>query len=448
MHKIIFPIRGMHCKSCEILIEQNVGKLEGARHVKADFNAGQVEIHYKHHRPSDADITKAIQTAGYEIGQKEKLPWISTDDSDYKDFLMSAALLIGLYAIAKWIGLFNLNINPDTSDTGVFVALLVGLVAGVSTCMALVGGLVLSLSARHSELHPEATAAQKFRPHIYFNIGRIIGFGLLGGIIGFLGSAFSPSVSLMGMLTAIIGLVMIFLGLRLIAIFPALRDVSFTLPSSLGRLLGFHKDQREYSHKWAVVSGALTFFLPCGFTQAMQLYAVGTGSFFIGAIIMMLFAIGTAPGLLGIGGLTSVFTGRRARMFFMMVGLFVIILGIFNVQNGRRLISLDVAAPSVTPTQIENPVVDKGDFQEVRMTQKSFGYEPNSFTVKKGKPVKWIIESETQFSCASSLIMPMYGIRKNLTKGENIITFTPSQSGKIPFSCGMGMYTGEFKVVD
>lgn len=417
--------------------------------MKADYNIGQVEVHYKHHRPSDADITKAIQDAGYEIGQKEKLPWISTDDGDYRDFLISAILLFGIYEFVKWFGLFDLNINPETSNSGVFVSLFVGLVAGVSTCMALVGGLVLSLSARHAEIHPEATAAQKFRPHIFFNIGRIVGFALLGGVIGFLGSAFSPSSRLMGIMTAIIGLVMIFLGLRLIAIFPALRDISLTLPASLGRLLGFHKDQREYSHKWAVISGALTFFLPCGFTQAMQLYAVGTGGFASGAFVMMLFAIGTAPGLLGIGGLTSVFTGRRARMFFMMVGLLVIILGGFNVQNGRRLIASSiVSTPDVVQGEAANSVVDKGDFQEVRMSQNFYGYEPNSFTVKKGKPVKWIINSETQFSCASSLIMPMYGIRKNLTKGENVIMFTPLQSGKIPFSCGMGMYTGEFKVVD
>lgn len=445
MNKLIVQIRGMHCKSCEMLIEQSVGKIEGIKYVKSDYNAGQVEVHYKHNRPSDAEMAKAVKDAGYEIGQKEKLPWFSTNDADYKDLLLSALFLFGLYEVANLLGLFNLNFNPDTSGTGVFVALLVGLVAGVSTCMALVGGLVLSLSARHAEIHPEASAAQKFRPHLYFNLGRIVGFGLLGGVIGFLGSAFSPSIRLMGMLTVGVGFVMIFLGLRLIAIFPALNGISLTLPSSFGRALGLHKDQREYSHKWAIISGALTFFLPCGFTQAMQLMAVGTGSAVSGAIIMMLFALGTAPGLLGIGGLTSIFTGRRARMFFMMVGLLVIILGGFNIKNGRVLIA---SAPSIVQTQPAPAVVDNGDYQEVRMVQSTFGYDPNSFTVKKGKPVKWIIDSRSQFSCATSLIMPMYGIRKNLTKGENVITFTPTQSGEIPFSCSMGMYAGVFTVTD
>ncbi|NCP77121.1 sulfite exporter TauE/SafE family protein [bacterium] len=45
----------------------------------------------------------------------------------------------------------------------------------------------------------------------------------------------------------------------------------------------------------ALGSGALTFFLPCGFTLAMQAYAITTGSFITGALTMMAFALGTAP---------------------------------------------------------------------------------------------------------------------------------------------------------
>jgi plastocyanin domain-containing protein len=44
--------------------------------------------------------------------------------------------------------------------------------------------------------------------------------------------------------------------------------------------------------------------------------------------------------------------------------------------------------------------------------------------------------------------MPKYGISKSLRAGENIITFTPTQTGEIPFSCSMGMYRGKFIVVD
>ena len=109
---------------------------------------------------------------------------------------------------------------------------------------------------------------------------------------------------------------MIFFGLKLIQIFPVLKDKNITLPSSIARVFGLDREVKEYSHTSALVTGALTFFLPCGFTQAMQLYAVSTGSFWQGMAIMGLFAIGTAPGLLSVGGLTAMVKGRTARIFF------------------------------------------------------------------------------------------------------------------------------------
>jgi len=44
--------------------------------------------------------------------------------------------------------------------------------------------------------------------------------------------------------------------------------------------------------------------------------------------------------------------------------------------------------------------------------------------------------------------MPQYNIRQNLKAGENTIEFTPTETGRINFSCSMGMYTGSFNVVD
>lgn len=187
--------------------------------------------------------------------------------------------------------------------------------------------------------------------------------------------------------------------------------------------------------------GALTFFLPCGFTQAMQLYAVSTGSFWQGMAIMALFALGTAPGLLGIGGLTSVFKGRKARIFFMTAGLAVILLGWVNISNGSRLFGSRIDKSGTVPVADQN-------VQEVRMNQFRNGYSPNIFTVKKGRPVKWIINSATSLSCAAYLVVPKYGISKSLRAGENIITFTPTQIGEIHFSCSMGMYRGKFIVVE
>lgn len=433
------PIRGMHCASCEILIGESLKKVPGVSMVKVDQKKGEAEIHYRNEQPSGKQIRQAIQDAGYDVGKKEKLPWISTNIGDYKDLIKAGVILTVVYLLAKWSGLFSLSIDSQNSG-GVAVALLVGLVAGVSTCMALVGGLVLSLSARHAELHPEATSFQKFRPHIFFNIGRIVGYAVLGGLIGLIGAVFSPSANILGFLTLFVGGVMVFFGLKLIEIFPVLKDKSITLPSGIARIFGLNKEVTQYSPKSSMVMGALTFFLPCGFTQAMQLYAVSTGSFWSGMAIMGLFAVGTAPGLLGVGGLTSVFKGQKARIFFMTAGLAVIILGWFNIANGSQLLSAG--------SQNSNIEITDGEYQEVRMTQNGSGYDPNTLTVVKGKPVKWIINSVSSFSCAASIVMPKYGISRSLKSGENIIEFTPTEAGEIPFSCSMGMYRGKFIVTD
>lgn len=440
MNKKTIPIRGMHCASCEILIGKQLEKIPGVGSVYVDQKKALAIIKYPETvHLNDRDIIRAVQEAGYEVGRKEKLPWISRNSADYKDLARAAIIFFVVYLLINWFNVLNFDINSPNS--GVAVALLVGLVAGISTCMALIGGLVLGLSARHAEQHPEATALQKFRPHIYFNIGRILGFAVLGGFIGLIGQAFKPSTNLLGFLTVLIGSVMIFFGLKLIEIFPALRDKSITLPVGISRIFGLHKEVKEYSHKSAMVAGALTFFLPCGFTQAMQLYAVSTGSFWQGMTIMGLFAIGTAPGLLGIGGLTSVFKGRKARIFFMTAGLAVILLGWVNITNGSRLFGSRVDNGVVIP-------VEETNAQEVRMNQLRNGYSPNIFTIKKGKPVKWIITSATSLSCAAYLVVPKYGISKSLRAGENIIPFTPTEVGEIPFSCSMGMYRGKFIVTD
>ncbi len=310
----------------------------------------------------------------------------------------------------------------------------------------------MGASARFAEKHPYASPLQKFKPHLFFNLGRIISFFVLGGIIGLGGSLFQLSPFTLGILTIIVGLVMFFLGLQLVEISPRLKTISFTLPKGIARKLGLGNRNQEYSHKNAFMSGAATFFLPCGFTQAMQLYAISTGDVFKGALTMSLFALGTAPGLLGIGGLTSFIKGAFTKPFFKFVGVIVILLATFNISNGINLSGLGTGLPllnsrNVALANTANVTLENG-VQIVKMTQTSSGYEPNNFTIKNGVPVRWIINSLDANSCAASIASSKLGIKQVLQPGENIIEFTPKEIGQIRFTCIMGMYSGSFNVVD
>lgn len=441
-------IKGMHCRSCEILIEEELKKIKGVTNVSVSHKDGIADISFVD-KLNYVDVNCAVENAGYCVGENSKLPLISKNKRDYWELGLAVLIATALFLIAKALGLFELAGSVKGSYSSLPVVFIIGITAGISTCMALVGGLVLGMSSKFAKQNPEASGIDKFVPHVYFNLGRIVSYFVFGGVIGYAGSFFQLSTSVLGLLTIAVGFVMLLLGSQLIDIFPFLKTVSFTLPKSLHKFLGIkEKTDAEYSNKNASILGASTFFLPCGFTQAMQLYAISTGSPLQGALTLGVFALGTTPGILGIGGLTSVIKGGSSKIFFKTAGVIVMLLALFNVSNGLNLLGIkSVFAQNKTGSVDKNVKIVNG-VQVVKMTQKTNGYTPNKFTIKKGVPVKWIVTSESIYSCASSIVSQQLGIRASLKLGENVFEFTPTQTGTIRFSCSMGMYTGQFNVVD
>ena len=87
--------------------------------------------------------------------------------------------------------------------------------------------------------------------------------------------------------------------------------------------------------------GVATFFLPCGFTQAMQLYSLTTGSFLTGGLTMLSFALGTLPVLALIGFSSfSIKNSAKSGIFFKSAGLIVILFALFNIVNSLVIIGL------------------------------------------------------------------------------------------------------------
>jgi len=446
-------VKGMHCPSCELLIGEKLKEIVHVKSADLNYKTGEVVVYYENHAPSEHLITKAITAAGYEPGQPDKLPLMSREKKEYASLGVAFLFLMVLYLVFKSLGLTNINLSPNLSSPSWGLIALIGLVAGFSTCMALVGGLSLGLSAKFSENNPTATPAEKFRPHIFFIIGRILIYTLLGGLLGALGTVLQFSSAMNGLLTILVGIVMLIMGLQLINIFPRLSKFKLTLPKGISRALGLKQKDKVYSHQRAMIMGGLTFFLPCGFTQAMQLYAISTGDFGYGALTMGLFALGTAPGLLSVGGVTSLVRGSFKEKFFKVAGLAVIFFALFNLNNGYTLAGFsldDLREKNSSQTSVvsdPNVIMDSG-VQVVRMIENSDGYSPNKFSIKKGVPVRWEIDAKAPYSCASSLVVSKLGIQKSLKAGQNVIEFTPDEVGRLPFSCSMGMYTGLFTVYD
>ncbi|NDK19447.1 hypothetical protein GW819_01260 [Candidatus Gracilibacteria bacterium] len=438
MKKLIIDVAGMHCKSCELLLERSIQDIKNVEKVQASQSRGTVEVSYDANKPDEEAITSIIEESGYTLGKEVKLSWFHSNPRKYIETLLIALFLYIIYMVAKMSG-FSFGGFGDFTSPTLGVAFLIGVTAGVSSCMALVGGLILGVSSKWNEEHIQASKWHRFEPHLYFNIGRIVGFGILGGLLGLFGSFISLSSFTIGVLTIATGLIMLLLGINLSDLSPRLSRISITLPKFLSA--GVANNGGVSKHITALGSGALTFFLPCGFTLAMQAYAITTGSFITGALTMMAFALGTAPGLLGVGGLTSFLSGTFAKRFFKFTGVLVLLLAIFNISNGYTLMNLGGSSQIVPSTGVVSSEV-----QEIRMTESDGGYAPNVFHIKPNMKTRWIINATNPYSCASQLTAPSIGITKQLEQGENIIEFISPASGIIKFSCSMGMYTGKMIV--
>jgi sulfite exporter TauE/SafE/copper chaperone CopZ len=447
------PIKGMHCASCELLIAEELESIPGVASAQASLKSNLATI-MSAEQVSDKDIESAVQAAGYEVGyESEQRPFFSHNERVWKDFAIGIIVVLGLYVLFQVFGIEKLTASTTTSSSTGTMALLVGLTAGFSTCMALIGGLVISVASKYAENHPTETALQKFRPHLFFNAGRIVSFIAFGAIIGAIGSAFALKGSLLGFLTIAVGMVMLILGLQLTEIFPRITR-GLTLPSGLARKLGINnRKEREYSHKNAFLMGAATFFLPCGFTQAMQLLAVSTGNPLQASVIMGAFAIGTTPGLLTLGGLTSVVKGAFAQRFFRIVGVIVVAMAMINFTNGYTLAGLNRFLDSSKP--MVNTAVQKRSSEGSVILNTTFKLKediiPSKFTAKVGQKTTLVVDVKEDGQGCMSTIM-IIGLDDNpqyLKKGKKIeLTFTATKPGTYTIACAMGVPRGSITVTE
>jgi sulfite exporter TauE/SafE len=250
--------------------------------------------------------------------------------SDFKFAIPIAIIFAILFVFLQKIGIVNLvSAGNVTYGTAFFI----GVIASLSTCMAVIGGLVLSMSATF------AKDGDKIKPQLMFHGGRIVSFFIFGGVIGAIGSAFTLSVSASFILSIVIGIVMLILGLKLLDIFPWARKILPSLPKFVGqRVHGLAK----FNHSLTpLLVGIATFFLPCGFTQSMQLYTLGTGNFLTGGLTMLAFALGTLPVLALISFSSfSIKNSSKSGIFFKSAGLIVIMFALFNLINSLVVIGL------------------------------------------------------------------------------------------------------------
>ncbi len=230
-------ICGMHCRSCELLVEDELAQVSGVESIKIDYRTGRASVIHTGSVSLNL-LEKAVQKAGYSLGSQQSKPvWISRSVRTWGQLGLVGAVLILLYLILNRSGLTLPSFNYASDQTITWTALLVGLTAGVSTCMALVGGLVAGIMGKYQAAYPDAGWQAKLKPLVFFLLGRLLGFALFGGLLGSLGSVLTLSLTSTALLTLIVAVVMLFLGIQLLGVFPRVSQMSLTLPVGLARKL-------------------------------------------------------------------------------------------------------------------------------------------------------------------------------------------------------------------
>lgn len=447
MPTIELPVAGMTCRACETKISRALSKVPGVATATASSRRGVATVEAS--GPiSRSGLVAAVRHAGYEVGASDR-PWLTRDRRIWRDVAVAAAVLAVIALAASAAGLTDLagRAGGMAGSGGLLVVLVLGFAAGLSTCMALVGGLLLAVSARFAEHRPDLTGAQKLRPHLAFNAGRVVGFAVLGAAAGAVGSALTLSARLVAVAMIAVSLVMGAVGLKLTAVSPRLSGGGFALPAGLSRLLRLDRVGDRYSDRTALLLGAGSFFLPCGFTQAVQVYALSTGSPVQAGVVMAVFALGTTPGLLSLGGLTAAVRGASAERFFRFAGVLVLAFAVINVNGALGVLAPGLFATVAAGTTLSANVTLDGDVQVLRTTQVANGYEPADATVYAGREVRWEMDS-TALTCAATIYAPDLGIEATLEPGLNVFTFTPREPGTLRYSCFMGMYHGSITVIE
>ncbi len=433
-----FKAKGMTCKNCELVIKKQVKTMPGVKKIDIDYATEEVQVTYDPHKIKFLNIKEAIESKGYICDEYKGTKNLSTSGW----ILSVLGIIVVAYFALQYLDTIELPQISQNMSYGLLF--LVGLLTGLH-CVSMCGGFVVSYSTKGIK-----EGIKPHELHLAYGIGKTLSYTIIGAVFGLLGSIIAFTPLMRGVAGIFAGLFLMLFGLKMLNIFPVLRKIQFKAPQFISK---FTYGQKK-SHSDPLTIGLLNgLMIACGPLQAIYIMAAGTGSMIEGAKLLFVFALGTLPVMLSFGYITSFVGSKATHQILKFSGAIVIILGLFMINNGLALTgagydinpTIDNAPPSIDKTIPSQQSVNTGS-QEIRMDVTRSGYVPNTFTLKKRVPVKWIIDGKELTGCNRAIIVPALGLEFDIKKGEQIIEFTPEETGTIRWSCWMGMIHGSFVV--
>lgn len=360
---------------------------------------------------------------------------------------MFVVILYFLLKISSLEGSFSFPLAQLPNSTNLWVIALTGLTVGGLTCLAVQGGLLASVIAAREEEEVEKGINRRNTvfPTLAFLAAKLVAYTALGFFLGAFGGVIGISQSTQIIMQFVAGIYMIAVALNLLQVHPIFRYVVIQPPKFLTRRV---RDQSKSKELFApAFLGAMTIFIPCGTTLAMEALAMSSANAFLGAAIMAAFVLGTMPLFFGVGWLTAILGDNFRGRFLKVAAFAVLYLGVTSAIGALTAsgISINFQNNSTSQTQISQY---QGLPQEVNINITSRGYSPVNLTAKNSIPIKLNLKSEDAFSCASAFRIPQLGIAINLQPNQTKTIELPAQSkGQIAFTCSMGMYRGVINVL-
>ncbi|MDA3836202.1 MAG: sulfite exporter TauE/SafE family protein [Nanoarchaeota archaeon] len=453
--KEIFNVEGMTCNNCVSHIEDALkDKVDS---VKANYIKGTAEVEYHSGKISRDQIVKKIEDAGYIVKEKkfdEKESVNKKDSSDKISFNVDwnktmgwAIVILGILGVAYFLygflGDMNLSLPEMGQKTSLFLLFLVGILTGFH-CVSMCGGFMISYTAKNA-----AKGNKGMGQHLVYGTSKTISYTIIGGLFGLIGSIFLFTPALRGGIGIFAGLFMVAYALSMFG-FKFFRRFQFN-PKFLRKVTS---KKYEGKYKGPMMTGLLNgLFIACGPLQAMYIYAAGTGSVAQGALSLFAFGLGTLPVLIGFGGLANVISHKATRKILKFSAVIVLILGLIMLNRGLSLTGSGYDVKSImagvgTAGVTGNFVMDNDGYQVIHMDVTADGYSPDSFVLKKGVPVRWVIDGKQLTGCNNAIQVPSMGLEFKLKEGLQTIEFTPTEEGVISWSCWMGMIPGTFVVTN
>ena len=455
-----FKADGMFCHSCEKIIQKQALEIDGVKECKIDYATQEGTVTYDANKANIDEILYKIEEKNYSCSIIEDAPpenqhkSMPTRMKSFKPVILTLALLVilfGGYQMTQSLSIFALpELGTGTSLVLLFV---VGLLTGFH-CIGMCGGFIMSYTSKNAI---ENKKNLNLKLHLQYGAGKMLSYTAMGALFGLIGTIFVFTPMIRGVAGIFAGFFLIIFGLNMLNIFPVLRKIRIPTPRKLSRFTSKHS-----ATKSPMTIGLLNgLMIACGPLQAIYIYAAGTGSVVEGATALFAFGLGTLPILFGFGIFASHVSKTMTHNILKFSGVIVLVLGVIMLNRGLSLTgtgfdvnsiltSVSASGDSITGNIAAlggMPQMNNG-YQEIRMDVIRYGWSPDKFILKKGVPVKWIINGKEINGCNNAIQVPKLGLDFDIIRGEQTIEFVPKEEGVIPWSCWMGMIPGVFIVKD